>query len=169
MNECIEWVFECRKVFPALDKLAIEATYAKTPKKVLGRVKGTVKVLQDFDAKEFLLTGNKKTKNNKKLEERFIIEINEKLKKAEPIEIRKQIIQHITIHELQHIENKDLLTLSKKYSKRKTKKIHKKDFEEQIHSKYNALRKINGLPEIKNLNDTNNAINKIIAETLGRK
>jgi len=166
MEECAEWVFECRKVFPALDKLAVEAAYAKTPKKALGRVKGTVKVAQDFDARELLLTGTKKSKNSKKLEEKFIIEINQEIKKVEPKEVRKLVVQQVLMHELLHIENKDLLTLSKKYSKRKVKKVHRKDFEEEMHKRYNELRRINGLPEIKNAKDANMAVSKVVGEIL---
>lgn len=59
MKECSEWAFECREVFPSFDKFSIEADYAKTPKKALGRVKGIVKVAQDFDAIELLLTDAK--------------------------------------------------------------------------------------------------------------
>lgn len=52
------------------------------------------------------------------------------------------------IHDLLHIENEDLITLSKKYSKRKKKKGHIKDFEEEIFKRFNQLRRINGVMEI---------------------
>jgi len=169
MDECMEWAFECRKVFPTLDKFSIEAGYAKTPKNALGRVKGIVKAAQDFDAIELLLTGIKKSKNSKKLEEKFTIEINQEIKKVEPEEIRKMVVQHILMHELLHIENKDLLTLSKQYRKRKTKKIHKKEFEEEMHKRYNELRRLNGLPEIKNAKDANMAVNKIAGKILEKQ
>jgi len=163
----MEWAFECRKVFPRLDKLAIEAIYAKTPKNVLGRTKGIVQVCQGFDARELLLTGAKKNRSNKKLEEKFIIEISQEIQKMQPKEMRKLVVQHILAHELLHIENRDLLTLSKKYNKRKVKKVHKKEFEEEMHKRYNELRKMKGLPEIKNAKDAQNAVSKIVAETCG--
>lgn len=66
------------------------------------------------------------------------------------------------IHELLHVEQEDLITLSKKYSRRKKKKIHVNDFENQVFEKYNKLRELKNIQKIKEKKYLDVAISKIL-------
>jgi len=68
------------------------------------------------------------------------------------------------VHELLHLENKDLLTLAKNYKKRKKKKIHVKEFDKEVFERYNKLRELRGLPKIQKIEDLEFAIHKIISK-----
>lgn len=103
-----------------------------------------------------------KKKIVRKKPSKYEIEINENLKKIKEKDVRKQIVQHIIIHELMHVLNEDIVTLSKEYKRRKKKKIHVKDFEKEVFQRYNELRKLNGLPPISKQDDLELAINKIL-------
>ena len=76
--------------------------------------------------------------------------------------LRKEIVQHILIHELLHIENEDLITISKNYNKRKKKKIHINKFDEEIFNRYNKLRKLKGIMQIQKREYLDMAIKKIL-------
>ncbi|MBL7169407.1 MAG: hypothetical protein ISS48_00105 [Candidatus Aenigmarchaeota archaeon] len=145
MDDCLEWLFGCRKVFPKLDKLSIRAEYKKMSYKKLGYVKGLIFQKEEIDPEVLLLEGVVKKKRKKKLRGNFTVFINENFKKVKKKNVRKQVVQSIMVHELMHIEQKDLLTLSKNYKKRKRKKIHVKDFEQEVFDRYNQLRKLKGM------------------------
>jgi DNA polymerase III epsilon subunit-like protein len=163
-NECVEWLKECRKVFPKLRLYKITCSYTKVPENILGRAKGKVLVKRDVDPEALLLHGIAKAKIKRKVIREVDIEINEKLKEIRNPLLRKQVVQHTIIHELLHFEKKDLLTLSKSYGKRKIKKIHKKEFEELVFERFNQLRKLNNLPEIRSKEDLRLAISKILSD-----
>ncbi len=161
-DELVKWLKECQKAFPEIKRIEIKCFYRKTPKNCLGRVKGEIEIKKDIDAEALLLEGKVKKKIIRKKPKRYEIEINENLKRIKEKAIRKQIVQHIIIHELLHILNEDILSLSKDYKKRKRKKIHVKDFEKEVFQRYNEVRKINGLPPISKQEDLDLAINKVL-------
>lgn len=78
------------------------------------------------------------------------------------IALRKQIVQKIIIHELLHIENEDLFTLSKEYNRRKKKKIHVNDFDEEVFKRYNQLRELKGIMQIQRKEHLDIAIQRIL-------
>lgn len=166
IDECSEWLFECRIAFPKLKNLTITCDYAALPEKALGRIKGKVRREHDIDAEELLLSGKVFAKTKKSVEEEFVVQINEKLKNIGKQELRKQAVQYIIIHELLHAENKDLLTLSKSYGRRKTKKIHVKSFDEETLGRFNIVREAYGLPKIPEFKSLEAAVNKLYAECL---
>ena len=162
MDECKDWLNETLEVFPKLKRKSIEADYKKMPRKKLGFVSAKIENKLDFDA-EALILGETNSVNLKRVKPKeFKISINVELQKIRNIALRKQIIQHILIHELLHIENEDLLTLSKKYNKRKKKKIHVKDFEESVFSRYNELRELKGIMQIQKRAHLDVAIQRIL-------
>ena len=166
MSEVIEWLFECREVFPKLDKFAIEGIYAPLSCKLLGRMKGAAVSFTDIDAARLLLEGIADKKRSLKSENKFQIEVNQNLQKIGPIELRKQVVQHVLLHELMHIDCQDHIVSAKSYARRKRKKFHTKEFEAKIHEKYNQLRKAQGLPEITNADNVHLAVNKIASKVL---
>lgn len=166
MDEVVEWLFECRKVFPKLDKFAIEGAYAPLSYKLLGRMKGAAVSFTDIDAARLLLEGVADRKRSIKSENKFQIEVNQNLQKIDPPELRKQVVQHVLLHELMHIDYQDHIVSAKSYARRKRKKFHTKEFEEKIHEKYNAIRKAQGLPEIPDADNVHLAVNKIAGKFL---
>ena len=140
VNECIEWIDETRDVFPSLNRLAILADYKKMSQKKLGFVRAKIEQKIDFDPESLLLGNSNKIQGTKLNPKEFQIFINQDLQRIKNIALRKQIVQYILIHELLHIENKDLITLSKSYNRRKKKKIHVNNFEEEVFNRFNKLR-----------------------------
>ena len=157
MNELEQWLKECMQVFPSLKRIKIECKYKKLPKNTLGRVKGKVLMKREIDIEALLIEGKVKAKIKREKPKEYEIEINEKLKGIKKEVIRKQIVQHTIIHELLHIENEDLISLTKDYKRRKKKKLHVKEFK-------NEVRKLNGLPPIERKEDLDMAIGKIVEE-----
>ncbi len=163
-NECENWLKECIKTFPKLKKYSIICNYKRISSKSLGRVKGTVQTQRTIDPESLLLEGEAKIRIKRKTTRDFKIEINRNLEKIENPMIRKQAVKYVIIHELLHIENKDLLTLSKNYKKRKNKKIHKKDFHNAVLEKFNIAREHDKLPSIKNVGHMELAMNTIYSK-----
>ena len=152
------------KVFPSLKGKKIECKYKKLPKNTLGRVKGKVFMKRDIDIEALLIEGKVKAKIKREKPKEYEIEINEKFKGIKKEAIRKQIVQHTIIHELLHIENEDLISLTKDYKRRKRKKLHVKEFKNEVFKRYNEVRKLNGLPPIQRREDLDMAIGKIVEE-----
>ena len=152
------------QVFPSLKRIKIECKYKKLPKNTLGRVKGKVLMKRDIDIEALLIEGKVKAKIKREKPKEYEIEINEKLKGIKKEVIRKQIVQHTIIHELLHIENEDLISLTKDYKRRKKKKLHVKEFKNEVFKRYNEVRKLNGLPPIERKKDLDMAIGKIVEE-----
>ena len=168
IKETTKWLNECIKVFPKIKKHDIRCEYSKLPKNVLGRVKISYVEEKDIDAKALLLDGKRKIKIKRKTDDNFKIELSEKLKKIDNIELRRQVVQHTIIHELLHIEHNDFDTLSKDYKKRRKKKIHVKEFKEEVFKRFNQLRELNDIPMIENRDDLDLAINKIVSYVEGK-
>ena len=164
MNELVAWLSECRRVFPKLKRYTITCEYAKTPKNCLGRAKGVVHVKKDIDAEALLLDGEAKVRIKRRTLREYTIEVNKDLRKIRKKALRKQVAQTIIIHELLHIEEKDLTTLAKDHRRRKKKRIHVKEFRDRVLERYNHLRRLNNLPEIKKREDLELAVGKIISE-----
>jgi len=122
-KECIIWLNEAREVFPSLDKKSILTDYKNISGKGLGYVKARIEQKMNFDAEAFILGKDYRISKKRIMPKEFYIYINSKLQEIKNPELRKEIIQFIMIHELLHIEQEDLITLSKQYSKRKKKKI----------------------------------------------
>ncbi|MCG2718399.1 MAG: hypothetical protein L6408_06155 [Nanoarchaeota archaeon] len=162
IEECMLWLDEIRQPFPKLDKKVILAEYKKMSKKSLGFVKAKIEQKIDFDPEALLLGKNPKIKKKRTKPSEFKIFINQELQKIKNEALRKQVVQSIMVHELLHIENEDLVTLSKDYRRRKKKKIHTKYFEEEYFKRFNQLRKMKGIMEIEKKEHLNIAINKIL-------
>jgi len=89
MEEITEWTFECRKVFPKLDRLTVETAYAKISKKLLGRMKGKTISFTDIDATKLLLEGTTNKKRVLKSDKHFQIEVNQNLQKNRATRTKK--------------------------------------------------------------------------------
>ncbi len=162
-NECSEWVNECLKVFPKLEKkYVVTARYYRLPKKMLSRIKVN-KLKMDIDIEALLLRGESKPGPKITLSGFCEIQINNKLKEIENKEVRKQIVQHTMIHNLLYAERKDLETTEKKKSA-KQKRKEEEEFEEEVFQRFNKLRELNGLPPIKKREDLDLAFSKILTE-----
>lgn len=158
----MEWLHESREVFPNLDKKIILSEYKRIGSKTLGFVKAKIKQELDFDPESLLLGNTNKVRKKRLKPKEFKIFINEKLQRIKNPALRKQIVQHILIHELLHIESDDLITLSKEYGRRKKKKIHLKEFKVEIFKRYNKLRELKGIMQIEKREHLDIAINRIL-------
>jgi len=161
-SECIIWLNEVREVFPGLDKKIILTEYKKIVGRGLGYVKARIGQEINFNAEAFILGTNSKIRKKRAMPKEFYIYINNKLQEIKNPELRREIAQFIMIHELLHIEQKDLITLSKQYSRRKKKKIHINSFENEVFERYNQLRERKNLPRIKEESQLKLAISKIL-------
>ena len=162
MNECQEWLNEASEVFPDLKRKKIEADYKQMASKKLGYVSAKIHQRLDFDPEALLLGESNNVKSKRLKPKDFKIFINAKLQAVKNMALRKQIVQHILIHEMLHIENGDLFTLSKDYNRRKKKKIHITDFEEDVFNRFNKLREIKGVMQIQKREHLDIAINRIL-------
>ena len=162
MSECKEWLEETREVFPELKRKKIEADYKLMNHKKLGFVSAKIEKRMNFNAEALLLGEDTTVRHNKIKPKEFKIFINTELQRIKNIALRKQIVQSILIHELIHIENEDLFTLSKEYSRRKKKKIHVHDFEEEVFNRYNKLRELKGIMQIQKHEHLEAAIQRIL-------
>jgi len=161
-DECMEWLLEARKVFPKLDKKTILTEYKKMSSGKLGFVRAKIVQELDFNPESLLLGKSTNIKKRIIKPQEFVIYINEKLKEIQNPALRKEVIQYIIIHELSHIASEDIITLSKQYRRRKKKRIHTKNFEEEIFNRYNILREKKGIIKIKEIEHLERAINRIL-------
>lgn len=162
MDECKGWLDECMEVFPEIRRKKIEIGYKKIASKRLGYVSAKIEKTVDFDPEALLLGEETKIKQGKKKPKEFKIFINSKFEKIKNIALRKQIVQNVIIHELLHISNEDLFTLSKEFNRRKKKKIHVNDFEEEVFKRYNKLRELKGIMQIQKKEHLDIAISRIL-------
>ena len=162
MSEITEWLKETLEVFPEIKRKKIDADYKKIASKRLGYV--TAMIPRDFDLDpEALLLGTTNSVRKKRIKPKeFKILINERMNKIGNIALRKQIVQHILIHELLHIANEDLFTLSKEYNRRKKKKIHITEFEDEVFIRFNKLRELKGIMQIQKRDHLDIAIQRIL-------
>ncbi|MDI6738081.1 MAG: hypothetical protein QME12_06230 [Nanoarchaeota archaeon] len=162
MDECMEWLHDARDVFPLLDKKAITSEYKKMSPKKLGCVHAKIEQRLDFDHEALLLGESSNIRKTRAKPSEFRIFINSSLQKVGNIALRKQVVQSILMHELLHIEAEDLLTLSKEYSRRKKKKIHVKDFENEVFRRFNMLREKKGILQIEKKEHLDIALGRIM-------
>lgn len=162
MDECMEWLNDARDVFPLLDKKAIVCEYKKMGQRRLGCVRAKIEQKLDFDPEALLLGEKTKVRKTRAKPSQFSISINSSLQKVGNVALRKQVVQSILMHELLHIEAEDLLTLSKVYSRRKKKKIHLKDFEEEVFRRFNMLREKKGILQIEKKEHLEIALRRIM-------
>ena len=167
MKEESSWLNECVKVIPDVRRgRKVTVSYARTPKNVLARVKGRVLVSREVDAVRLLLQGEASTRMRRRMPKEYVIQINENISRIPETALRKQVVQYLIIHELFHIFNKDMLTLSKRYGRRKKKKIHTSQFDKEVLSKYNKVRINDGIKPIRNHRVLEEAVNQIVSKVI---
>lgn len=162
MKECEEWLKECLLVFPEIKRRKIYIDYKEVSSKKLGYVSAKIEKKLDFNPESLLLGEETPVKEKKLKPKDFKIFINNRICRINNVALRKEIAQHIIIHELLHIANGDLFTLSKEYSRRKKKKIHLNDFEEEVFKRYNKLRETKGIMQISKREHLDIAIHRIL-------
>jgi hypothetical protein len=162
MIEIDEWLKESILVFPKLKNKKIKVNYKNINSKRLGYVSAKIEKSLDFNPEDLLLGKKTIIKEKKKRPKEFNIYINNKFEKIKNIALRKQIVLYVIIHELLHIMNDDLFTLSKDYNRRKKKKIHVNDFDDEVFNKFNELRKLKGIMVIEERRHLDIAISKIL-------
>ena len=167
--ECRKWLKDCLKVFQGVRQMRIEiaCAYRELPKGVLARTRGRVDVDRDVDAASLLLRGVSKAKSRRTLQRSFFIEVNSTVKKLEKAELREQVVKNVLVHELMHVERKDLLELSKSYRERRRKRVHA-GLEREAFERYNRRRALEGLPKIANRRDFERAVMKVFFDRARR-
>lgn len=70
-------------------------------------------------------------------------------------------MKNVIVHEFMHIERKDLLELSKRYTKRRRGKRVHAGLEKEAFERYNRLREIEGLQRIRSERDLELAISQV--------
>ena len=148
--ECKNLLNNCLKVFRPFRGTYINIDYSLLPKGIAGRVNAEIETVRKrknpgFFRKEVVRI-NRRIKNNE-----FYIRINENLKKITDEQLRREVVTSIIVHELLHIERKDLLEHSKNYRKRKHKKIHS-SLEKEALERFNMLREQEGLKPLEKEN-----------------
>ncbi len=161
-QECREWLKDCLSVFQSVKRMRIEiaCAYKALPKNVLARTKGRVDVDRDIDAESLLLNGVPRAKSKRILRQSFTIEVNSAMKNIEKAALREQVVKNVLVHELMHVERKDLLELSKNYQKRRRKRVHA-GLEKEAFERYNRLRVLEGLSRIADRGDLERAVMKV--------
>ena len=157
-TECKQILKECLTVFRPFRGTYINIDYAALPKGIAGRVNAEIEMIRKrkisgFFGKENVRI-NRRIKNNE-----FYIRINEKLAAIDDEKLRKEVVTNIVVHELLHIERKDLIEHSKNYRKRKHKKIHSY-LEKEALEKLNKLRELEGLKPLEKENYIEKEITK---------
>ena len=165
-GEASVWFKECVKIFPEVRSRRIAFAYARTPKNVLARVKGRLMISREIQAEKLLLEGNTHVRIKRHLPREYVIQINKNVAKIKKEPLRKQVVQYLVIHELLHILNKDLLTLSKEYARRKKTKIHTKEFNELVLSRYNRVRSLNMMKPIRDYRMLESAVNQVLSKVI---
>ncbi|MCX6802995.1 MAG: hypothetical protein NTY48_00295 [Candidatus Diapherotrites archaeon] len=158
----MDWLFDCRKVFSSIDKETVHSAYKDMNHKKLGYISAKIVKTPMFDAEALLLGTSTEVRHLVQAPEVYNIFINQRLSKIRHPLLRKHVVQTIMIHELLHVESKDLFTLSKEYSRRKKKRIHTNDFDAETFERYNQLRELNGLPKIAKQEYLDEAVHKIL-------
>jgi hypothetical protein len=160
--ECRNWLKDCLKVFQSVARMRIRmnCVYKELPKGVLARTKGSVTVNRQVDPESLLLSGVAKARSRRLLHRHFSIEVNAVVKRILNEKLREQVVKSLLIHELLHVERKDLLELSKSYQRRRRKRVHS-GLEEEAFRRYNELRVTEGLPKIASRRDLDLAVSKI--------
>lgn len=162
-NECKELLTECLKVFNPFRGAYINIAYGSLPNGIAGRVNAEIETIRKRKKSGFFSKGSVRIKRKIKNNE-FYIRINENLAKISDEKLRKEVVTDIIVHELLHIERKDLLEQSKNYRKRKHKKIHS-SLEKEALQRLNKLRKLEGLKPLEKENYVENEIKRVVSNT----
>ena len=162
MDDCKDWFDETLEVFPKLKSKKVEVQYKAMAARRLGYVSAKIPQELDFDPEALLLGESNSVKKRRLKPKEFKIFINAKMQNIKNIALRKQIVQHILLHELLHIENEDLITISKQYNRRKKKKIHVNDFDNEVFQRFNKLRDLKGIMQIQKREHLDIAISRIL-------
>ncbi len=148
--ECKDLLNNCLKVFKPFRGTYINIDYALLPRGIAGRVNAEIETTRKRKNPGFFSKGivriNRRIKNNE-----FYIRINANLEKIADEQLRREVVTSIIVHELLHIERKDLLEHSKNYRKRKHKKIHS-SLEKEALERLNKLRELEGLKPLEREN-----------------
>jgi hypothetical protein len=166
LKECEEWLEVSRKIFPKLRRRKIGVRYTKMTRKKLGCVTAKIPREFDFDPEALLLGKETPIRKKTTMPDYYQISINQDIQNPA---LRKQVVRHILIHELLHVEYGDLVAQTKSYSQRKRKKFHVADFEQEVFNRFNQIRELENLPTIQKKEHMNAAIQKILASLDWRK
>jgi hypothetical protein len=160
--ECRNWLKDCLKVFQPVKRMRVEVacSYRELPKSVLARTRGRVTVNRDVDPESLLLRGVSNARSRRQLHRSFSVEVNATVKKIRNEKLREQVVKNLLVHELMHIERKDLLELSKSYHRRLRKRVHA-GLDKEAFERYNELRDLEGLPRIASRRDLDIAVSKV--------
>lgn len=159
--ELKSWLDETLQVMPEIKRKAVRIEYKPISVKSLGRVKAKIEQKLDFDP-EALLLGEKQDVRKRRLKPKeFMIQINDRIQNVKNEALRKEIVQYVILHELLHIKGEDLLTVSKDYSRRKKKRIHVSEFENEVFSRFNEVRRLRGIRQIEKKEHLEIAISRI--------
>lgn len=162
-TECRSWLKDCLKVFPRVVRMRMEITcsYRELPKDVLARTRGHVTVDRDVNPESLLLGGVSNARLRRRLHKSFSVEVKATVKRIQNERLREQVVKNLLVHELIHIERKDLLELSKSRRRRRRKRIHT-GLDREAFKRYNQLRVVEGLPRIANPHDLDIAVSKVL-------
>jgi len=160
--ECRNWLKDCLKVFPRVARMRIEivCNYKELPKRVLARTRGSVTVNRDVDMESLLIRGVSNARSRRQLQRCFTVEVNAATKNIQNEKLREQVVKNLLVHELMHIERKDLLELSKSYRRRGRRRVHA-GLDREAFTRYNELRFAEGLPKIGSRRDLDIAVSKV--------
>ncbi len=140
----------------------ITCRYWELPRTVLARTRGSVMVNKEVDPESVLLEGVSNARSRRRLSRSFSLEVNATVKNIENEKLREQVVKNLFVHELLHIERKDLLELSKSYRRRRRQRVHA-GLEKEAFGRYNELRVMDGLPRIASKRDLDMALAKVFA------
>ncbi len=161
--ECKELLNNCLKVFKPFRGAYINVDYGLLPKGIAGRVNAEIETVRRRKKPGFFRKGtvriNRRIKNNE-----FYIRINANLSEISDEKLRKEAVTSIIVHELLHIERKDLLEHSKNYHRRKHKKIHSA-LEKEALERFNTLRGLENLEPLGKKNYLENEIKRRVSNT----
>lgn len=161
--ECRRWLRDCLKVFPQVKRMRVEIAcgYRELPRNTLARTRGRVTVARDVDPESLLLMGVPRAATRRQLHRSFFVEVNAAAKKIQNEELREQVVKNLLVHELMHVERKDLLELTKSYHRRRRKRVHA-GLGREAFGRYNELRATEGLPRIASRRDLDIAVSKVL-------
>lgn len=160
-SELDVWLDETMQVMPEIKRKAVKIEYKQMSVKALGRVRARIEQKLDFDPEALLLGVKQEVRKRKLKPKEFTIQINDRITNVKNEALRKEIIQYVILHELLHIKGEDLLTISKEYGRRKKKKIHVSEFENEVFSRFNDVRRLRGVMQIEKKEHLETAISRI--------
>ena len=161
--ECKELLTECLKVFKPFRGAYINIDYSLLPRGIAGRVNAEIETVRKRK-KPGLFRKETIRINHRIKDNEFYIRINNNLAKIYDDKLRKEVVTSIIVHELLHIERKDLLEHSKNYHRRKHKKIHSA-LEKEALERLNTLRRLENLEPLGKKNYLEDEIKRRVSNT----